>query len=374
MTCKREHQRRPGDMGKMDGVQMTRKEILPIGVDIGGSAIKLVQLSHVYDQAELLACARITIPENLRTDQRQRLDCLKKDIPQALKANSFKGKKCILSLPAANTFIRAVKIPRLNPKATEAAVRHAAQMELPCPISEAVVRHIVAGEVYDNGKMLQEVIMIAMPLDVLNAYLDVFRRMGLEVVGVGVAPVALVKCFTKLLSNSILRAAFVDLGFASTQVTISHGTNIVFSRNIIHSADQTVPVFAQEQSVSSEKDQHAPEDIQQSAKQSEVGQEDVNPPKHWISTVCGEIGQCMRYYESTFRTSEVEQIIFTGGQAEDKELCQNMAQHLNRPAQIGNPLAEMQAGNPNDESGKTQSTLHPDLAVGVGLSLIGEEM
>ncbi len=204
---------------------MTRKEILPIGVDIGGSAIKLVQLSHVYDQAELLACARITIPENLRTDQRQRLDCLKKDIPQALKANSFKGKKCILSLPAANTFIRAVKIPRLNPKATEAAVRHAAQMELPCPISEAVVRHIVAGEVYDNGKMLQEVIMIAMPLDVLNAYLDVFRRMGLEVVGVGVAPVALVKCFTKLLSNSILRAAFVDLGFASTQVTISHGAN-----------------------------------------------------------------------------------------------------------------------------------------------------
>ena len=352
----------------------TRKEVLPIGVDIGCSAIKLVQLCRIHDQTKLLACAKIDIPENLRTDQSQRLDCLRKDIPRVLKSNPFKGKKCILSLPAANTFIRAVKVPRLNPKATEAAVRHAAQMELPCPITEAVVRHIVAGEVYDDGKMLQEVIMVAMPLDVLNTHLEAFRRMGLEVVGVGVAPVALVKCFTKLLSTSTLRAAFVDLGFASTQVTISHGTNIVFSRNIIHSADQTVPIFAQEQSISSEGEQSVPEDFQPVAQSLEITQEDTDHPKCWISTVCKEIAQCMRYYETTFRTSEIEQIIFTGGQAEDKALCKDMAQRLNRPAQIGDPLAAVQDENPSGEPRDTQSAIHADLAVGVGLSLIGEEM
>lgn len=68
-------------------------------------------------------------------------------------------------------------------------------------------------------------------------------------------------------------------------------------------------------------------------------------------------------------------MIFTGGQAKDRQLCQEIAHSLNVPAQIGDPLAAMRPGNtPDASSGEARSTTDPDLAVSVGLSLIGEEM
>ena len=362
---------------------MVRRDILPIGVDVGCSVTKLVQLTRVRDQTELLAYARIPIPENLRADQHEYLDYLRKNIPQVLKANPFKGKKCIFSLPAAKTFVRAMKIPRLDSKATELAVRRTVQMELPYSIDEAVVRHIVAGEVYDNGKMLQEVIVIAIPLDILNAHLDVFGRMGLEVVGVGIEPVALVKCFAGLLSNSASQVAFIDMGSTSTQVTISHGANIVFSRNILHGVEKVAHTAVEGQSTFPKEHQQSPEPHPLSAQNPEIDGADsaLRTPegagtraKSWVNTVCGEIGQCMRYHESTFRISKIERMIFTGGQAKNEQLCQEVAHSLNVPAQIGDPLAALRPGNSPDASGEARSTPHPDLAVSVGLSLIGEEM
>ena len=367
---------------------MARRDILPIGVDVGCSVTKLVQLSRVRDQAELLAYARIPIPENLRTDQHEYLNYLRKNIPQALRANPFKGKKCIFSLPAAKTFVRAMKIPRLDSKATELAVRRTVQMELPYPIDEAVVRHIVAGEVYDNGEMLQEVIVIAIPLDILNAHLDAFGRMGLEIVGVSIESVALVKCFAGLLSNSASQIAFIDMGSTSTQVTISHGANIVFSRNILHGVDQVAQTAVEGQSTLPKEDQQSPESHPLSAQNPETNGADSAMRSHtdelpegagtraksWVNAVCGEIGQCMRYHESTFRISKIERMIFTGGQAKDEQLCQELAHSLNVPAQIGDPLVTLRPGNSRDASGEARSTPHPDLAVSVGLSLIGEEM
>ncbi len=380
----------------MDGVPVAQRDILPIGVDVGCSVTKLVQLGRVRDQTELLAYARIPIPENLRADQHEYLAFLRKNIPHVLKTHPFKGKKCIFSLPAAKTFVRAMKIPRLDSKATELAVRRTVQMELPYPIDEAVVRHIVAGEVYDNGEMLQEVIVIAMPLDILNAHLDAFGRMGLEIVGVSIESVALVKCFAGLLSNSASQIAFIDMGSTSTQVTISHGANIVFSRNILHGIDQVAQTAVEGQTTLSEEHQ-SPEPHPLSAQNPEIDGADSalrpntgglpegallrasvgtgTPAKSWVNTICGEIGQCMRYHESTFRISKIERMIFTGGQAKDRQLCQEIAHSLNVPAQIGDPLAAMRPGNtPDASSGEARSTTDPDLAVSVGLSLIGEEM
>ena len=80
--------------------------------------------------------------------------------------------------------------------------------------------------------------------------------------------------------------------------------------------------------------------------------------------------QCLRYYESVFRHRTVERAIFVGGQAYDKRLCQSLAQRLNVPAQIGDPLVRVKrspgaGARLNFDWRQPQ----PAWAVAVGLSL-----
>jgi len=89
-----------------------------------------------------------------------------------------------------------------------------------------------------------------------------------------------------------------------------------------------------------------------------------------LDALAGELTQCLRYFESVFRNQAVERAIFVGGQAYDKRFCQSLAQRLNLPAQIGDPLLHVRrvagAGLP---IGLDRRTPQPDWAVAVGLSL-----
>jgi type IV pilus assembly protein PilM len=349
---------------------MTRTRTLPIGVDLGCSATKLVQAQLVGGEAELLAVGSVLIPDHLRNDQLGRLDYLARHIPKAIHANGFKGKKCIIALPAAKAFVRHVRIPMRDAQATEAAVLKAVRVELPYPVNEAVVRHIVVGEAYENGQMCQEVIVVAMPNSIIKAYLNMFSRAGLEVLGVSIEPAAIVKCFSQLLPESDSAVVFVDLGSVNTQVTISRGKSIVFSRSLHGGSDQLTRAIAQGLGETPETVNQMRKEMQDSKDLGPVGGEINRWLELWLDGVCADIDNCLRYYESTFRSSDFSRVIFTGGQARDKGLCQAMAKRLNLPAQIGDALAMLKSDTEKLFPGGNNlpQTIY---AVGVGLSLSG---
>lgn len=351
------------------------KEMLPIGLDLGSSAVKLVQLRTVKGGVELAANGYIEIPRHIRKDPIGRLDFFSQKIPRVLRGENFKGNKCILGLPPESTFVRHVKVPRLDPKNTEAAVRRAAQKELPYPVNEAVIRHIVAGEVYSDGETRQEVIVVAIPLSTMDAYLNMTNRVGLQVVGVNVEPLAIVECFTGLFEwgrdpeRAIL---YVDLGSQNTQVVISHGKDVVFARNMPRGSEQVEQAIARAIEVSPEEVRQIRRDLQVGKPAPISADELYGLLEPWLMTMVEEFETCLRYYNSVFRRSGVDRVIFTGGQAMDKRLCQIMAQRLNLPAQIGDPMVGVVVPGGKADEGTALEGPQPGLAVGIGLSLSGK--
>ncbi|MBS3820857.1 MAG: type IV pilus assembly protein PilM [Planctomycetes bacterium] len=354
------------------------KDVLPIGVDLGSSSAKLVQLRSTRNGHELAACGRVEIPLHIRRDPIGRLGFFAHRLPRLLKSGGFKGHRCVLGLPAENTFVRHVKIPNVSEKDTEAAVMRAAQRELPYPVREAVIRHVVAGEVYSDGETKREVIIVAIPMSTMEAYLEMTNRAGLEVAGVNIEPMAIVECFTSLFAgeneDDDAPVLYVDLGASSTQVVIAHGTSVVFARNMPRGGNQVYEALAEELNLSLETAhslrQH-PELMEALDGQSveDVLARCVTP---WLQAMHNEIDRCLQYHATVFRSvSSVKRVIFTGGGAQDKMLCQGIAKALKLPAQIGDPLVGLSIGKDvtiaNSESGQ------PDLAVGVGLSLSGRQ-
>jgi Tfp pilus assembly PilM family ATPase len=89
-----------------------------------------------------------------------------------------------------------------------------------------------------------------------------------------------------------------------------------------------------------------------------------------LTKLVEELDLCRRYYEATFPNKPVDRLIFVGGEARQRSLCQHVARELGIAAQLGDPLVRM--GRISDigiESGIDRRQPQPSWAVALGLSL-----
>jgi type IV pilus assembly protein PilM len=363
-------------MERVMAVKMMKGKLLPIGLDLGTTTVRMAQFSQIEGNYDLIAAASADIPAEKQADFRSRLGFCGSAIKGLLSTGRFVGRECVLGLPAEATFVQHVKIARTEPEQVTTAVLQEVQGKLPFSASGAEIRHIVVGEVGgEGGQRQQEVIVVAAARETVMASLVMARKAGLDVSGVNIESCAIVECFARLFrrtADQTRAILFVDIGHASTQVVISHGSQIVFARNVIIAGQKFNQEIAEKLGITPNE---ATGIRKQLANQDggDVGVQELRAcMSDRIDELVGELTQCLLYHESIFRAGTVERVIFLGGQAMDRHLCQSIAQRLNLPAQIGDPLVRM--GNLHtgrSESGIDRRESQPEWAVSVGLSLGG---
>ena len=150
-------------------LKIVRGKNFPIGVDFGSGTVKLAQLRAAEDQLELLGAASVEIPLSLRQVPAKRQAFLVQAIRKILRAASFRGRQCVVSLPAEDTVVQHVKIPQCGQDEVHALVRHELEGKLPYPVAQAVIRHVVVADAYAEGQNRQEVIVFCASHATLNA-------------------------------------------------------------------------------------------------------------------------------------------------------------------------------------------------------------
>ena len=216
-------------------MKIVRKKALPIGLDVGSSRLKAAQLRFSGETLELLAAGAAELPPPDEMSLSDRLSLIADAIRGLLRSSHFRGNACVLSLPARDTFLHHVKVPKLPAAETLRAVRGELQGKLPYPPEEAIIRDIVAGDVPGEGESKREIIVVAARRQTLESYLAMARRAKLNVVGVTIEACALVECFSRLFRRAADAARtilFLDLGAESTQVVLSHGSRLAFAQNL----------------------------------------------------------------------------------------------------------------------------------------------
>jgi cell division ATPase FtsA len=89
-----------------------------------------------------------------------------------------------------------------------------------------------------------------------------------------------------------------------------------------------------------------------------------------ISKLIEELDLGRRYYEATFPARPADRLVFVGGEARQRWLCQRIAQGLGLVAQLGDPLCRMSKRcDAGIESGIDRRLPQPSWAVAIGLSM-----
>jgi type IV pilus assembly protein PilM len=207
----------------------------PIGVDFGTDSLRMAQVELVNGDFKLIAAASADVPSHIRNEPSARLDFFAETTRELLMTGNFRGRRAVLALPAASMFVQHLRMARMDDEEIKKALPFEAAGKLPIDPSFTVMRHVVAGEVYQDQEARSEVVLMAASRDLVNQLLATAARAKLDVVGMNVEPKALVDCFGHVYRRKAdvsLTSCFVDIGAAASRAVIARGSQILFARVI----------------------------------------------------------------------------------------------------------------------------------------------
>ena len=412
----------------------------PIGVDFGTDGLRMAQVEAVDGEYRLVAAASAEVPASIRQDPTARLAFFTETVRDRLSSGAFRGKRAVLSLPAASCFIQHLRMPKLEEEELKKALPWEARGKLPIDPSHALLRHIVAGEVYQDQEQKNEVILMAAARELVNQLLAAAAKAKLDVVGMNVEPKALVDCFTQIYrrkTDGEHTTCFVDIGCSGTRAVIARGSQILFARGIPVGGDHFNRAVATSMKISLEDakvlrikacsvgapapanavaPEAQPRHVAQPAESLDQAfpllgaamkakgaagaahggtavavpppppaavhaepvsaelQEKARQVEHAcaepLSKLIEELNLCRRYHESTFSGLPIDRLVFVGGEARHRNLCQQIARQMSLAAQVGDPLVRMgRTSEVGVESGIDRRQPQPSWAVAVGLSM-----
>jgi type IV pilus assembly protein PilM len=357
----------------------------PIGVDFGSDSLRLAQVQWVGNDWRLIAAASASVPASARKDPAERWSFFTQTVRDLLVRGDFSGRSVMLGLPAADMHIQHLRMDKMDPAQLKKALPWEARGKLPIEPSRAVLRHVVAGEVYVDQEPRHEVILLATHRDTVDLFLQSAAKAKLDVIGMNIEPLAVLDCFTHIYRRAADQEVtnfFVDIGTAGARAFLTRGRQVLFARNIAIGGDHFAAAVASAKNISADEASalriklceaqpvnpaiiHTTDD-EASQQRHTVEQACEEPLKKLIS----ELDLCRRYYEATFPGKPVDRMVFIGGQARHRGLCQHIARELGLAAQLGDPLCRMsKTCQLGPESGIDRRLPQPAWAVAIGLSM-----
>ena len=357
----------------------------PIGIDLGSSSLKLMQLAQGEDGPVLQAAAKSEVPTEIRKDPAALQSWYIQTIRDMLVRKPFKGRRAVTCLPARELLIQHLRVAKMDEAQLAKALIFEAQDKVPFNIRQALLRHMVAGEIYEGAESKLEVILMAASRGVVQQHLNLIEKTKIEIDTINVEPCALVNGFAHLLQNSQQKGAtlLIDIGNSCTKVVACQQERVVFSRIIPIAADHFREALCQATGI-------GPEQAIVALWNMEEGEDQIAPAAQTapaatatlveretaaaalapiLQNLVEEIRSCIRYHDLVFGGDRIIRAIFLGGQSKTTWLCQKLARGLNLPAQLGDPLARIGESLTGPHSDILPGQRNCEWAVAYGLSM-----
>lgn len=199
-----------------------------LGVDIGTSVIKIVELSQQgkrikldnYGEVETVSLYETPF----RTFEKSVLTLSNNDVVRAItaifKEAKMKTSKAYFSIPDFSTFFTTFRLPGMTKEELSQAVPYEARQHIPLPLSEVVLDWQIIGQKNINKKISDySILLVAVPTEVIRQYQDIANISKLDIVALEAEVFGLARALIKEEEKKQV-VTLIDLGARSTTINI----------------------------------------------------------------------------------------------------------------------------------------------------------
>ena len=340
-----------------------------VGLDIGSSGIKLVQLKenrgrYILQKFGFKPLEPEVIVDGTVMDEGRVVAAIKELFDEL----NVKVKQVAVSISGHAVIIKKISLPPMPDDELEGQVKLAAEQYIPFDINEVNIDfHVLpaAGGEASDGEM--SVILVAAKKDKINELTELVKGAGLMpmVMDVDAFAIENMHAINYPMSQDET-TALVNVGASVMNINIvSKGTSL-FTRDIPIGGNRYTESIQRELGLSYEdaealKKGGKPSGSNQAAAVQGVV-ESVN------AEVASEIARTIDYFKSTVTEGEVQQVLLCGGGAQIAGLVKQLRDRMHAVVEVANPFAEVDTSG-SDFDQATLADLAPMASVGIGLAL-----
>lgn len=338
-----------------------------LGIDLGSSTMKLVELNRNDGQPQLVTYGialkeEVTAMSDARAAQPHLADTLR----ELLVRSHATTNRVVAALPAPNVFNTIIELPVMPKKEIPLAIQWEAKKLVPTPLAEMSFDwHVLPAAREQQGeskKKMMKIILTAAPKDIVARYLSLFDQLNLRLVGLETEVTALRRC---LLPADWGTFILIDIGATNTGVIVFTNGIPLMTRHLNVGGTTISRNIADSLNINVERAEQFRNDFGLPA-----GSQLAHPVARAIQFVVDNmLIKELKNLIDTFRSNkggQINEIILTGGVAHLKNLPDYLEKVMQIKTMVGNPWLRL--SYPKELSLELEK-IGPEMAVAIGLAL-----
>ncbi|MRR05587.1 MAG: type IV pilus assembly protein PilM [Deltaproteobacteria bacterium] len=341
---------------------MKSREI--VGIDIGSSSVKLVQLSEQKGTYSLKNAGILPLPSDAIVDNSlMDTTSIVETIRGLVKSLGSKAVDAACSISGNSVIIRKISLPAMTPEELEEQIAWEAEQYIPFDINDVNLDfEILDSDLSASGKMT--VLLVASKKEIINEYVSVFNEAGLKLVVVDVDSFAVQNIFElnyEPSENDVV--ALINIGASIMNLNVVKGGISLFTRDVQMGGNLYTEEIQRQFAVSSQDAEHIKitSDFPDKARLTDIMSR-VN------ETLSLEIHRSLDFYNSTAEDQKIAKVYLSGGCAKVAKLADAVSQRLGMPVELLNPLQKILC-NEKEFDPEYLQEISPFIAVAAGLAM-----
>ncbi len=341
----------------------SKKDI--VGIDIGASSVKLVQLQEAKGGYQLKSLDRESLPpEAVVDDSIMDSSAVVSAIRDLIARNHIKSQDVATSVSGHSIIIRKISLALMTEDELDKSIQWEAEQYIPFEISEVFLDyHILGPDPNDQGQM--EVILVAAKKDFVNEHISVFLESGLTPVVLDVDCFAIENIYCSVYEDESLSViALIDMGSSGIQVNVLKDGVSVFTREIQLGGDS----YNEELQKRFGLDARSAEALKLGEVLAEVESDQVRAVLQQVTdSLVQEVRRSLDFFSATFADERVQKVYVTGGVSLTENIVASLAAGLELPVEILDPFSRMQVSEKDFDLDYVKSVA-PFFSVAAGLA------
>jgi type IV pilus assembly protein PilM len=348
------------------------KNKLALGLDIGSSSVKLVQLKEAKRGYVLEAFGVAPLPPEAIVDGAlMNSTAIVEAIRQLTTQYKLKSREVAIGVSGHSVIIKKISMPRMTQEELEESIQWEAEQYIPFDVKDVNIDvQILTPADQDTGTGQMDVLLVAAKKDMINDYTSVVSEAGLSPVVVDAFAVqnAFEVNYEAPRNETVV---LVNAGAAVCNINVLAGGLTTFTRDVTMGGNQFTEEIQKQLNVSydeAEKLKVGGDAAQDS--DSVVPQEVERVIQGVAEQLAGEIQRSLDFYTASAADSHIARLYLSGGTAKIPALFKVIEQRVGVPVEILNPFKSVEIDNRRFEPEYVMDVA-PSAAVAIGLALRG---